>query len=78
MCPEILNFILFENKMDYQAGLLKYISKYKKPWVIDVWSLGCVVLEILSGVPLWMSLKTVVHFKGKDFFETGLFAVKGR
>lgn len=78
MCPEILNFILYENKMDYQPGLLKYISKYKKPWVIDVWSLGCVVLEILSGVPLWMSLKTVVNFKGKDLFETGLFAVKGR
>jgi len=47
--------------------LLKYITKQKKkPWVIDVWSLGCVILEILVGVPLWMSLKTIINHRGKD------------
>jgi dual specificity tyrosine-phosphorylation-regulated kinase 2/3/4 len=64
--------------MNYHQSLLKYLAKYKKPWVIDVWSLGCVILEILSGIPLWMSLKTIVTKKGREKIEYGLFAVKGR
>jgi len=46
--------------------------------VIDIWSLGCVILEIICGVPLWMSLKTIINFKGQDLIRTGLFATKGR
>ena len=60
MAPEILNFILYENELEYIHRLLEYVQKYHKPWVIDVWSLGCVLLEIVSGIPLWMSLKTRV------------------
>ena len=60
MAPEILNFILYENELEYIHKLLEYVQKYNKPWVIDIWSLGCVVLEIVSGIPLWMSLKTRV------------------
>jgi dual specificity tyrosine-phosphorylation-regulated kinase 2/3/4 len=37
-----------------------------------------VLLEIISGIPLWMSLKTIVSKKGKEKIEYGLFAVKGR
>lgn len=44
MAPEILNFILYENELEYIHKLLEYVQKYNKPWVIDVWSLGCVVL----------------------------------
>lgn len=62
MCPELLNFILKENKMTYNNFLLKYIKEnYTKPWVIDMWGLGCVLLEIISGLPLWMSLDTIVE-----------------
>lgn len=43
-----------------------------------MWSLGCVLLEIVSGIPLWMSLKTLVRRKGCDIIKYGLFAVKGR
>ena len=38
--------------------MLNKMEKYKNPWVVDVWSLGCIVLEIVSGLPLWMSLPT--------------------
>ena len=78
MCPEILNYILYENSLNYHQSLLKYLVKYQKPWVIDIWSLGSVILEIISGIPLWMSLKTLVTVKGKESIEYGLFAVKGR
>ena len=36
------------------------------------------ILEIISGIPLWMSLKTIVSRKDKDYVDYGLFAVKGR
>ena len=36
------------------------MSNYKNPWVVDMWSLGCVLLEIIIGVPLWMSLPLLV------------------
>lgn len=80
MAPEILNFILYENQLEYIHKLLEYVQKYNKPWVIDVWSLGCVVLEVISGIPLWMSLKTIVKKIDEDeeTIKYGLFAVKGR
>ena len=52
------------------------MEKYKNPWTIDVWSLGCIVLEIITGVPLWMSLPT--RIQDTSIKSTGIFAVKGR
>lgn len=53
------------------------MEKYKNPWIIDIWSLGCIVLEIVTGVPLWMSIDTKIEDKG-GARVTGLFAVKNR
>mgnify|MGYP002368436954 FL=1 len=58
MPPEILNYILFQNKMDYDKEMLGRMALYKNAWTIDIWSLGCIILEIVSGVPLWMSVNT--------------------
>ena len=56
------------------------MKNYENPWAVDMWSLGCVLLEIIVGVPLWMSLPLLVPNKvGKSFLQKeGLFAVKGR
>ncbi len=56
------------------------MTNYKHPWAVDMWSLGCVLLEIVVGVPLWMSLPLLVPSKhGNSFLQKeGLFAVKGR
>jgi dual specificity tyrosine-phosphorylation-regulated kinase 2/3/4 len=67
---------LYQNGLDYDEELLVKIKKYVHPWVIDIWSLGCIILEILHGVPVWMSLKTKVD--NTDKYSFGLFAVKGR
>jgi dual specificity tyrosine-phosphorylation-regulated kinase 2/3/4 len=75
MPPEILNYILFQNNMEYDKAMLEKMSEYKNPWTIDMWSLGCIVLEIVSGVPLWMSAKTRTP---ENEMVTGLFAVKNR
>jgi dual specificity tyrosine-phosphorylation-regulated kinase 2/3/4 len=36
------------------------------------------VLEIITGIPLWMSLKTIIEIDGKELIKYGLFAVQGR
>ena len=56
------------------------MNNYKNPWIIDMFSLGCVLLEIIVGVPLWMSLLLLVPSKvGMSYCQKeGLFAVKGR
>lgn len=76
MPPEILNYILFQNKLEYDAPMLTKMERYKNPWIIDIWSLGCIILEIISGVPLWMSVDTKIQERNHKV--TGLFAVKNR
>ena len=39
------------------------MNNYKNPWIVDIFSLGCVMLEIVVGVPLWMSLPLLVPNK---------------
>ena len=43
-----------------------------------MWSLGCVVLEIAHGLPLWMSYDTEIEVKGQMKVVHGAFAVPGR
>jgi dual specificity tyrosine-phosphorylation-regulated kinase 2/3/4 len=48
-------------------------------YVFDMWSLGSIILEILSGFPLWLSLKSRVKtLEGKSVVNYGLFGVSGR
>jgi dual specificity tyrosine-phosphorylation-regulated kinase 2/3/4 len=35
------------------------LVKSTHPWSIDVWSLGVIILEMLVGIPVWMSFKCV-------------------
>lgn len=58
MCPELLTFILKENHMTYDPSLLTYLEQYDCEYAIDIWGLGCILLEIVSGIPLWMSFET--------------------
>jgi dual specificity tyrosine-phosphorylation-regulated kinase 2/3/4 len=47
--------------------------------VFDVWSLGSILLEILSGFPLWLSLKSrVKSLDGRSVVNFGIFGVAGR
>ena len=75
MPPEFLH-VLCTHKGN--GSTVQYLAGISHPWSIDVWSLGAILLEIITGVPLWLSLRCRVELKGKDHIKTGLFAVKGR
>jgi dual specificity tyrosine-phosphorylation-regulated kinase 2/3/4 len=49
-----------------------------QPWSLDMWSLGCIFLEICSGIPLWLSYTARVQNGPKSVVANGLFAVNGR
>jgi dual specificity tyrosine-phosphorylation-regulated kinase 2/3/4 len=56
LAPEVLLFLEnrgASNSSQNQTSLFKM----QKPWSYDMWSLGAILLEILSGIPIWMSLK---------------------
>lgn len=44
-----------------------------------MWSLGSILIEVLSGFPLWLSLKSrVLTLDGRSIVNYGLFGVAGR
>ena len=48
-------------------------------FIFDIWSLGSILLEVLSGFPLWLSLKSRVQsLEGYNKINYGLFGVAGR
>ena len=75
MPPEFLN-ILFSNKGNKSP--LEQLMETTKPWSVDVWSLGAIILEVITGVPLWMSLKCRVDIGNKSVVRMGIFSAKGR
>ena len=78
MPPELLEFI---NKPQSKKQinnvhnqLLSIYKEGKNFYKIDVWSLGAILLEIMSGIPMWISYKCMVNRKGRDVLDYGLFS----
>ena len=75
MPPELLSYL---SSSSTSRGSIESFLKRGTNWSIDVWSLGAILLEIITGIPLWLSLKCKTNIKCKQVLQTGLFAVKGR
>ena len=54
LAPEVLDFV--ENKS--QGSNSQNLTRMQQAWSYDVWSLGAILLEVLTGIPIWMSLKS--------------------
>lgn len=79
LAPEILNYLEDRNKNSKSVQTAVSLSKRSWPWSFDVWSLGIILLEIVSGFPAWMSLKCRVQTAdGKSVLGTGLLGVQQR
>jgi Protein kinase domain. len=75
MPPEFLQKLMGSKG---NKSTIEQLADKSYPWSIDVWSLGAIILEIVTGVPLWMSLKCKIEVRGRAVTKQGLFAVKGR
>lgn len=50
-----------------------------EPWSYDIWSLGAIFLEVITGFPLWLSMKgKITTRKGRKIVNFGIFGVQGR
>ncbi|CAI2382047.1 unnamed protein product [Moneuplotes crassus] len=78
LAPEVLSYL--ENKgKQKQKSKVSEILQSMKVWSYDMWSIGALLLEIITGFPIWMSLKCRTKTKkGKQIFGKGIFGVQGR
>lgn len=80
-CPEILQYLNFnsKNQEDVTSLLGKKINETCQPWSFDVWSLGIVIIEIVSGFPVWLHGEyKQIDINGKEKVGSGVLAVEGR
>ena len=48
------------------------------PWNYDMWSLGTIILEIITGFPIWLSYKgRMKTSSGKSMVGYGIFGSTG-
>jgi hypothetical protein len=45
---------------------------------VDIWSYGAIILDLLVGIPHWLSYKGKIMRNGRAQLKFGLFASKGR
>jgi len=77
LSPEILKFI--DKRHALGADGARNLFNKMAPWSYDIWSLGAIFLEIITGFPLWLGLKgKITTRKGKNVVNFGIFGVQGR
>lgn len=77
LSPEVLKFIDTRHSAGQEGG--KTFFSKMEPWSYDIWSLGAIFLEIITGFPLWLGLKGKIKTKsGKNVVNFGVFGVQGR
>lgn len=55
---------------------MRDLAKMEHPWSHDMWSLGIVIIEIITGCPITMSESTFLDtINGKGNITKGLFAM---
>lgn len=74
LAPEVLRYLEVKNKTSIHS-----LTNQLEPWSFDIWSLGATLLEMLTGIPIWLSLKCrTVTQTGKSQIAMGALAVQGR
>mmetsp|Transcript_16793 Transcript_16793/g.14729 ORF Transcript_16793/g.14729 Transcript_16793/m.14729 type:complete len:140 (-) Transcript_16793:179-598(-) len=78
LAPEVIDYLENKNKPKYAEGVSGLFNRMHA-WSYDMWSIGALLVEIVTGFPLWLSLKGRMRsMKGKNIFGQGIFGVQGR
>ena len=80
LAPEVLDYLERRGQnTDSNGTNSTNLCRRQEPWSYDMWSMGAILLEMLTGIPLWMSLKCRAQTQtGKQLFGMGIFGVQGR
>jgi serine/threonine protein kinase len=58
MPPEVLELIQnYAKYTNFEKSQVDILNELSNSWSVDVWSLGSILLEILTGIPHWLSYK---------------------
>lgn len=80
LSPEMIHYseTLRQNPA-IKEQMSKKLVEMSKNWSLDVWSFGVILLEIISGFPVWMQLKCKMQLSsGKPKVGQGIFGVRNR
>ena len=77
LAPEVLTYLEDRAKNTESNGTnSRKLCEMQEPWSYDMWSFGAILLEILTGIPLRMSLKCRAQTaSGKSLVGYGIFGV---
>ena len=78
--PELLTFLIAKNKGKQDVTeMAQKLHSICKPWSFDVWALGVIIVEIITGFPVWMLVKCkCITAKDTPKVGCGVFGVKNR
>ena len=74
----MVNYLNKRKGLPYSSELLEFTNSYKNISAIDVWGIGCIIVEIINGIPLWLNESVKIKVKGEEKIKCGLFATDSR
>lgn len=61
LAPEVLDYLGNRAQNTQSNGTnSENLCRTLQPWSYDIWSFGALLLEIMTGFPLWLSMKSRV------------------
>lgn len=77
MAPEALKMMELKKGRGTETEMID-LENSVRPWSLDMWSVGAIFLEILTGFPMWLGLKGRTVSGRRSIQSTGVFSAPGR